>query len=112
MAIKLVGIFHIIEWIRATILLTVVCLGVNLMKVWYISAVSTIYGLVAFIYRHAAYWSEEATACAEGQPTRHQWMMVEIIFFWILFGLYQFPMLLLRLFKREKLNEFLNEDSE
>lgn len=30
-AIKLAGIFHIIEWIRTTILLTVIFIGVNLM---------------------------------------------------------------------------------
>ena len=31
LAIKLAGIFHIIEWIRTTILLTVTCIGVNFM---------------------------------------------------------------------------------
>ena len=38
--------------------------------------------------------------------------MVEIIFFWILFGLFQAPMLLLRLFKKNKLIEMLNEESD
>merc|ERR1719453_1718113 len=51
-AIKLCGIFHIIEWIRTTVLLTVVLIGSPLMIVWYVSGVSFLYGIVAFIYMH------------------------------------------------------------
>jgi len=38
--------------------------------------------------------------------------MIEIIYFWVLFWIYQAPMLLLRCLKREKLEEILNEESE
>lgn len=49
-ALKLCGIFHVIEWIRATFLLTVVCIGVNLMTVWYATALSSLYGVAVFFY--------------------------------------------------------------
>lgn len=49
-AIKLAGIFHIIEWIRTTLLLTVICIGVNLMSIWYFTAISSLYGLAVYFY--------------------------------------------------------------
>lgn len=78
-AIKLAGVFHVIEWIRTTLLLTVICIGVNMMQVWYVTAVSALYGVGVFIYLHVVYFSVESTACAENQTTRHQWLMAEII---------------------------------
>ena len=58
------GIFHVVEWVRATILLVVIFLGVNLMHVWYASALSSIYGLVCLVIVHMAVLSEDGTACA------------------------------------------------
>ena len=65
MAIKLTGVFHIIEWVRATILLTVILINVNLMKIWYVTILNMIYGFVSFLFLHAVYFSEESMACAE-----------------------------------------------
>jgi hypothetical protein len=70
-AILMLGIFHITEWIRCTILLTVICLGVNLMQVWYVLGLNTIFGLVAFIYVHVVYFGDAAKGCAADQPTRY-----------------------------------------
>ena len=85
LAIKLCGIFHIIEWIRCTILLVIICIGANLFKLWYLSSLSTLYGIAVFIYLHIVYASSDAKACGTSQVTRYQWMMVEIIYFWTLF---------------------------
>ena len=62
-AIKLAGIYHIIEWIRTTILLTVTCLGPNLMHIWYFSAFSVVYGIVAFIYVMVVFFGGAAAQC-------------------------------------------------
>ena len=88
LAIKLTGIFHIIEWIRTTILLTVICIGVNLMQVWYVSSITALYGIAVFIYLIYIYASDDGKACGLTQVTRYQWMMVEIIYFWVLFFIY------------------------
>lgn len=65
MAIKLTGIFHVIEWVRTTLLLTIICIGVDLMKVWYATSLSMLYGIAVFLYLHTAYISEESEACKE-----------------------------------------------
>ena len=62
-AIKLAGIFHIIEWIRTTILLVAICIGANVMHLWYLSAISALYGIAVFIYLHVVYASSQGMAC-------------------------------------------------
>jgi hypothetical protein len=65
LAIFLTGIFHIIEWVRTTILLVVICFGTNcLMYVWYLSAISTLYGVAAFVYLQLVYFSADGQACS------------------------------------------------
>jgi len=60
----LVGIFHIIEWIRSTILLSVICIGANLMSIWYLSCLNMFYGLACLIIVHITYASTDGKACA------------------------------------------------
>ena len=67
MAIYLTGIFHVMEWIRTTILLTVVCVGANLMPIWYVSAISALYGIAVFIYAHVIYASADSKVCKTAQ---------------------------------------------
>merc|ERR1711970_1186905 len=44
-AIFMGAIFHIIEWIRTTVLLTVIFIGVTpLMWAWYVTSFNTLYG--------------------------------------------------------------------
>lgn len=65
LAIFYTGVFHIIEWIRTTILLVVICAGTNcLMYVWYLSAISTLYGVGVFVYVHIVYFSADGQACS------------------------------------------------
>ena len=59
LALYMTGVFHVVEWIRATILLVVIFVGVNLMHVWYASALSSIYGLVCLVIVHIAAFSED-----------------------------------------------------
>ena len=87
-AIKLAGIFHIIEWIKTTLLLTVICIGVNLMSVWYASAISGLYGIAVFFYMMSVMASDLGQACAVSQKTRYTWLIVEIVYFWVLFFIF------------------------
>lgn len=107
-AIKLAGIFHIIEWIRTTLLLTVICIGVNLMKFWYVTMITALYGIGVFIYVMVVIGSEDGIACADAQPHRRLWLVVEIIYFWTLFFFYQAPFVLAFCFKKEKLHLIIN----
>lgn len=111
-AIYLAAIFHVIEWIRSTMLLTIVCIGVNLMKVWYVTAFSALYGIGVFFYVMAVLAGDDGKACAEAQPTRHTWLIIEVIYFWVLFFVYQVPFALTFCFKKEKLHEIMNHESE
>ncbi len=63
-SLYLVGIFHIIEWIRTTILLCCICIGVNLMQVWYLSTANLVFGLVCLVYVHIGYAGSDGMACA------------------------------------------------
>ncbi len=70
-AIKLAGIFHIIEWIRTTILLVAICIGANVVHLWYLTAISALYGIAVFIYLHVVYASTNGMACGLVQTTRY-----------------------------------------
>ena len=53
LSIKLTGIYHIITFLRTTLLITITTFGDNLMQMWYITGIiSLIYGLASFIYLH------------------------------------------------------------
>ena len=100
--------WHIIEWIRTTILLTVIFIGVNMMHVWYATALSSLYGIASFIYVHYAAFSADGQQCSTVQNTRYTWLVLEVIFFWVFFFVFQFPMAVLFLYKKEKLQECLD----
>ena len=51
----LLAVFHMIEWIRTSLLLTVSCIGVNWSIGWYATTLNTLYGIIAYaIAPHAA----------------------------------------------------------
>ena len=52
-------------------LLVVVCVGANLMIIWYVSTFNTVFGLAVFIYVHVVFFSEAGKACSDSQPTRY-----------------------------------------
>ena len=111
-AIKLCGVFHIIEWIRTTMLLCVVLIGSPLLGVWYVSGISSLFGIVAFIYMHAVAFGQDAKDCADSQTTRYEWLKYEIIYFWVFFWVFQLPMGVFRFFKKEQLSKWMVEEEE
>ena len=87
----LLAIWHMIEWIRTTVLLTVVCIGVKWMIFWYVTIPNVLYGLVAFALVHVTYFGEDGQACKDAQSDRSAWLLGEIIAFWVSFFLFVFP---------------------
>ena len=57
-AILLLSIYHMIEWVKTTFALTVVCVGINLMWVYYLFFWNTIFGVVVIIIAMAARFGE------------------------------------------------------
>ena len=89
----MLAIWHIIEWIRTTVLLSVVCIGVNWLQVWYMTCFNTLFGIVVYALVHMSYFSEDGKTCSEYQEYRSKWLMGEIIGFWVLFFIFTFPFL-------------------
>merc|ERR1719443_558522 len=70
------GIFHIMEWIRTTMLLSVIMIGAPILIAWYITGIITfIYAVVVFIYTLSVYAGDRGKACGDAQETRYQWLM-------------------------------------
>lgn len=87
-AFLLVGIFHTIEWFRTLVIIVSTSMGgVFLLKFYYITALNAIYGFVAYIVAHYAYFSENGVKCAENQQTRNQFLLAEIILFYVIYGI-------------------------
>ena len=88
-AFFLMGIFHIIEWIRTIILLTSTCMGgVFLLQIYQLTALNAIYGFVAYVMAHYAYFTANGQLCAQDptHKTRGQFMVAELFFFYIVYG--------------------------
>ena len=107
------GIYHIIEWIKTTFLLTAVCVNLSLaMYLYYLLSFNTLYGVIAIVYTMIVVFSEEGQECAYEQVHRGTWLKVEIIAFWVLFFLYPGPILPLRFCSKESHDEILNKKDD
>ena len=111
-ALLLFAIFHLIEWIKTTLLLSVACVGLNLMWVYYISSINTIYGFVVTLITIITLMSEDGEACAEVQANRGWWLKAEVLFFILLFFLYPGPVLPLFGCTKEQHDEILNKGDD
>jgi len=101
-----------IEWVKSTFLLTVVCVGINLMHVYYAMAWNTLYGVIVIVYTMIVVFSENGQECAEVQSYRGWWLKAEIIGFWVLFFLYPGPILPLRFCSKKSHDEIINKKSD
>ena len=111
-ALLFLGIYHIAEWVRTTILFTVVVVGLNLMWIYYLLAINTLFGLIVVIYTMIVRFGTDGSDCAEVQEFRATWLLVEIILFWFLFFCYPGPILPLMFCKKESHDEILNKDDD
>ena len=63
-------IYHIIEWLRTTVLLASICVGSSIswmMYIWYFTVFNTLFGLFACVKAMAVLGSVEGMACATHQ---------------------------------------------
>ena len=89
----MLALYHMIEWIRTTVLLTVICIGVSWTLFWYLTTINTLFGIVVYAIVHMVYTSEDGQSCKDVQEYRAVWLLVEIIAFWALFFCCAFPMI-------------------
>ena len=61
----LLAIYHIIEWLKTTIVLTVVFVGINLMYIYLFLILNTLFGIFVMILTISVRFSEDGEACAE-----------------------------------------------
>ena len=108
----LLAVYHIIEWIRTTVLLTVILIGVNWGIFWYITTINTLYGLIVYAFAHMAYFDEYGELCADIQDNRANWLLGEIIAFWVTFFFFAFPFTVLFCRGKAKCDETLKEAYE
>lgn len=108
----LLSIFHIIEWLRATFLLTVILIGVNWAIVWYVTAANTLYGIICYAFVHMVYFGDDGKLCGEVQLYRYQWLMWEIIAFWVMFFFFAFPFVIMFCRGKTVADELLKEAYE
>ena len=91
----MLAIFHIIEWLRTTIMLVVILIGVNWAIVWYVTGINTLLGMIVYAFVHMAYFDESGEMCAKSQPDRAMWLLGEIIAFWVSYFFFAFPFVIL-----------------
>ena len=111
----MLALYHMIEWIRTTVLLTIVCIGVNWTWIWYVTTFNSLFGIVVYAIVHMVYMSDDGKSCNDAQEWRGMWLLVEIIAFWSLFFCCAFPMICTVLCGKEKADRQLkewHEDSE
>ena len=88
-ALLLAGVFHTIEWIRATVVLASVLVGADLLFVHLWTQLPCfVLGIVTMVLVHVCLFAEDGRACMGYQETRAQWLKVEVVFFWTLFWVY------------------------
>ena len=87
-AFFLMGLFHIIEWIRTIVLLSSTILGGEMLIVIYqVTSINAIFGFVAYVFAHYALLMPDGKACSTKQPARAQFLTAEIIFFYVVYGI-------------------------
>merc|ERR1711935_167790 len=63
-AFFLMGMFHIIEWIRTIVLLTSTCMGGEFLIVLYQwTSINAIFGFVAYVFAHHALLGADGVEC-------------------------------------------------
>ena len=112
MALRLLGAYHIIEWVRMTIFLVTLLLGQNFMPIWYFTSLNTLYGIAVYIYVHVIRFSGNGKECAEEQEFRSHMLVSEVIVFWTTFHILSVPHIFFAFMSTENLEAALVEEEE
>ncbi len=68
-------LFHIIEWVRQTILVTVILVGVKWLPAYHLLTINLPFGILASLWGTAAGFGAEE-ACAKSQPGRAGFLQI------------------------------------
>ena len=112
MALRLLGAYHIIEWVRMTIFLVTLLLGQNFMPIWYFTSLNTLYGIAVYIYVHVIRFSGNGKECAEEQEFRSHMLVSEVIVFWTTFHILSVPHIFFAFMSNDNLDKALVEEEE
>ena len=112
MPLRLLGAYHIIEWVRMTIFLVTLLLGQNFMPIWYLTSLNTLFGIAAYITAHVVRYSGDGKECAEEQEFRAGMLTAEVIIFWVTFHIMSVPQVFLKFMSKENLESALKEEDE
>ena len=112
MALRLLGAYHIIEWVRMTIFLVTLLLGQNFMPIWYFTSLNTLYGIAVYIYVHVTRFSGNGKECAEEQEFRSHMLVSEVIVFWTTFHILSVPHIFFAFMSNDNLDKALVEEDE
>ena len=82
MALLLVLIFHIIEWVRQTILITTILVGVPWLIAYNLLAINLPFGFVVSILGMITGFTADQT-CIDAQPGRALFLQLQIITFFL-----------------------------
>ncbi len=104
--------YHIVEWVRMTLFLVTVVLGTNFMHIWYFLGLNTIYGIATYIYLHVVLFSSPGSTCRDSQYYRGQFLLAEVIVFWLTFHIMSFPHFFLLVEKKSYIEEKLNNKDD
>lgn len=104
--------YHLIEWVRMTLFLVTIVLGSNFMYVWYVLGLNTLFGIATYIYVHVVRFSEMGKSCSESQYYRGQFLLAEVIVFWVTFHIMSFPHFFILVEKKSYIEEKLNKPEE
>lgn len=90
--ILLATIWHMLEWIRWTVLLTTALVDANMIPLYYILALAIPYGFIISIVVVAMRYGGDLAECADAQPERARYLTLQLVCFFLYFivGLAQF----------------------
>ena len=74
-------LYHFIEWLRYTILLTCILLGVNLVQIFYLLGLNTLFGVIVLVVAAVTRFGSDGADCAQEQTTRGVFLIVAMIVF-------------------------------
>jgi hypothetical protein len=106
-AFVLLGIYHLIEYFRFTIFMVACFLGVNLITLYYILGLNSLFGIAAYLVAHARRFNAAGKDCAgdEFQVYRGRVLIAEVVIFWTTFFIMSFPMLFLKFMSKQKVEK-------
>ena len=81
------------------------------MWIWYPSYLNVLFGIAAYVACHVAYFSDPGKGCRDVQKYRANFLLAEVIIFWVTFHIMSFPHAFLFL-KKSYIEDALKDEEE